>query len=270
MSESTDKDAAPSLEDEASDIPDAPLSGVRTSEAVTPAKLRALLALPATQKRIRQIVNARLRGELAANGRDDIAQDVNVAILSSKSLPRTMATVQGWLAIITARAVVTYLRKCGMDDKWLARDAQVEELPPEGESEASLAPDWLLTTWLAPRIAGDARLEQTYEMLRRKAETGKTLAEIAAEHGMTEGALKSRIHVLKTKYEPHWKRRERMLLILLLFAVATIAAIVWLLWPPDKPRAHDRGSSTPNLDSVIGGEDWVSHPPPPSGDSRDR
>jgi DNA-directed RNA polymerase specialized sigma24 family protein len=269
--ENTDEDLAPSLEDEAMDIPDAPLSGVRTSEPVTQMKLRALLALPATQERIRQIVKARLKGGPAAQGVNDIVQDVNIAILSSKSLPRTMATAQGWIGVITARAVVTYLRKRGVDNKWLVRDAEVKKLPSESQSEASLAPDWLLTKWLEPRIAGDPRLQQTYELLRHKAETGKTLAAIAAEHGMTEGALKSRIHALKTKYEPHWKRRERMLLVLLLFAIATIAAIVWLLWPPAKPRLYNWGSSTPNLDRVFGGDDWVSHPPPAnSGDLPDQ
>jgi hypothetical protein len=64
---------------------------------------------------------------------------------------------------------------------------------------------------------------------RRRA---KTHAQVATDHGMTEGAFKSRIRALKTKYEPQWRRRQRTFILFLLAGVAAaIAAFAWLLWP---------------------------------------
>jgi hypothetical protein len=89
------------------------------------------------------------------------------------------------------------------------------------------------------------------------------LAQVAADHGMTEGALKSRVHALKTKFEPHWKRRERMFLVLLLFCMAVVAAIVWVLWPPEEKFPRAPGDPPPR--TIL--DNWfspplVSHPAP--------
>jgi hypothetical protein len=79
---------------------------------------------------------------------------------------------------------------------------------------------------------------------------------------MTEGALKSRIHALKTKYQPQWRRRQRMLMLLILFGVAVaVAVIAWLLWPRDEgPQGSMPPRATPVLDRVLGGPLPVSHP----------
>jgi DNA-directed RNA polymerase specialized sigma24 family protein len=269
--ERTQEDLDPSLSDEAVDIPDAPLSSIRASEPVTQANVRAILAQPETQQRIRTIVAARLRGGPAAQNVGDIVQNVNVAALSSTSLPRTMATLDGWLAMIAVRSVVNELRKRGVENKWVVRDLEVDELPPGGESEATAIPDWLLMKWLAARVAREPIFQETYEILRHKVETGKTLAEVAAQHGMSESALKSRVHEMRAKYEPEKKRRERMMLFFLLYAVAAIAALVWFLWPSPKPAAPNVGhSSAPLLDWLLGGPNDVgSAPPASSSDARD-
>lgn len=88
---------------------------------------------------------------------------------------------------------------------------------------------------------------------------------------MTEGALKSRINALKTKYEPRWKRRQRMILLLILFGVAAVMAIIlWLLSrPADTPRGSLPPQTTPILDRVFGNQLPVSHPPPYGGDGPD-
>jgi hypothetical protein len=52
--ESAQKDLDPSLADEAVAVPDAPLSSVGASEPVTEAKLRAILARPEMQQRLRE------------------------------------------------------------------------------------------------------------------------------------------------------------------------------------------------------------------------
>ena len=93
------------------------------------------------------------------------------------SRPRTMGTIEGWLGTITVRTVVNHFRLHAVDKKWLVPNVAVDELPPD-EPHGPLEPEWLVTKWLAPRIAGDPRLQETYELLRYKAETDKTLAQV--------------------------------------------------------------------------------------------
>jgi hypothetical protein len=164
----------------------------------------------------------------------------------------------------TARAVANYFRREALHAKWLNPEAEVEELPikPE-ESRNTAEPEWLLTGWLRPRVAGSEREQETYELLAYKAKTDKTYAQVAADHAMTEGALKSRVHSLRTKYEPQWKRRERMILLLILLGIAALLAIAWLLWPPDPlPNGGVPQSTTPHLDLLFGNGRNVSHPYP--------
>jgi hypothetical protein len=59
------KDPGASLEADTARVVDAPLSDVRLRTGLTGAELRAFLALPATQARIREVVVARLNGQVA-------------------------------------------------------------------------------------------------------------------------------------------------------------------------------------------------------------
>jgi DNA-directed RNA polymerase specialized sigma24 family protein len=263
--ENAKKDPGPSLEADAKPVVAAPPSDVHLKTRLSGAELHAFLKRPDTQARIRAVVGARLDPGAPASLRDDLVQQANIDALEAKSPPRSLETATGWIGTVTARAIVNHFRRQSVHAKYLQRDVDVEELPHEpDEPPESLAPKWLLTEWLRPRVAGNPRDQETYELLVYKADTGKTHTEVAADHAMTEGALKSRIHALKTKYEPQWRRRQRMFLLLILFGIAAVvAAIVWLLLPrSDEPHGSLPPPTTPILDRVFGGSLPVSHPRP--------
>ncbi len=78
---------------------------------------------------------------------------------------------------------------------------------------------------------------------------------------MTEGTLKSRIHALKMKYQPQWRRRQRMFVLLILFGVAAaVTALVWLLWPRESPSGSLPPQEAPILDRLLGNPLPVSQP----------
>jgi DNA-directed RNA polymerase specialized sigma24 family protein len=265
--ENASKGPGQSFEGEAESVVDAPPSKVRLKANLSDEDFRAFLARKDAQKRIREVVVKRLHKKAPTDLVEDITQQANVDALAARSRPQSMETALGWLGTVSARAVVNHFRRNAVHEKWLKPDVDVEELPPEpdGATGPFAPPSWLLTDWLRPRVAGDPREQETYELLVYKANTGKTHAQVALDHGMSEGALKSRIHALKTKYEPEWRRRQRMVLMLLLFGAAlAIVVLAWLLWlPGDPPLGQDVPPRLEFLDHVFGEPPLpVTHPPP--------
>ena len=265
--EKAKKDPGPSFEAAPKPPVDAPLSDVHLKTSLSSKELRAFLGRPATQARIREVVMARVDKKTPAALVDNLVQQANVDALMARSPPRSMETAMGWLGTLTVRAVVNHFRRDAVHANWLRRDVEVEELPPEpDESEEPFAPKWLVTGWLRPLVAQNPRDQETYELLVYKASTGKTHAQVAANHGMTEGALKTRVRALKTKYEPQWRRRREMFVLLILFGLAvTLAAIVWLLSPSEDPVGPYRPITAPIIDQVLGRPEPVSHPRPQDG-----
>jgi DNA-directed RNA polymerase specialized sigma24 family protein len=263
-SENTDKDAGHGLGAEAKHVVPAPASDVRLTTHLTGAQLRDFVSRADTQRHIRKVIVARLNGQAPAHLIDDLVQQANLEVLASKSPPRSMATANGWVAIVAARTIAHHFRRDAVHAKWLKPEVEVEELATEAaEADGASDPKWLITNWLGPLVVENARDQETYELLLYKARTGKTHAEVAADHAMTEGALKTRIRALKTKYEPQWRRRQRMILVfILLGAAATIAALVWLLTPKASPRGQLPPPATQILDRVLGHGLDVSHPAP--------
>jgi DNA-directed RNA polymerase specialized sigma24 family protein len=243
----------------------APPSDVRLTSSPSAPEIRAVVGDEAIQAHIRKVVWRRAGRKAPGDLVDELVQQANLAMLSAKSGPRSDATAQGWASKIAVRVVVDHFRREEAQAKWLDRDAEIEELAATpDDTSGPFVPAWLLTEWLAPLVANDPHHQQTYELLRHKASTQKTLAQVAADHGITEGALKSRVHALKAKYEPRWKRRQRMFLLLLLLYCAVGLALVWLFWPGDADsNGSFHPSTTPHLDGLVHGP-YVSHPPPAS------
>jgi DNA-directed RNA polymerase specialized sigma24 family protein len=206
-------------------------SGVRLTPGVSEAQLRALLARPETQEYIRSVVVARFRKDFPRADIDDIVNEANIAALRSQSRPRSMATARGWLGTVAARAVAMHFRGNAVREKYLQLDDAIDE--HAGEPDAGDEPEWSVSRWLAGRVADDPRDQETYELLCYKAQTGKTHQEVAADHAMTTAALKNRFSKFTARYEPQWRKRERMLLLLWLFGIGVVAAIaLWLLLHP--------------------------------------
>ena len=228
---------------------------------VTDGQLRAFLGHPGTQKRIRAIVAARVRGAAADNLGDDIVQTANLEALTSKSRPRSMDTAPGWLATITVRAIAHHLR---------GETARARFIDPESDVDGELTatqddpePDagWLVSTWLAQAVAADPRDQETFELLLYKATTGKTNAEVAVDHGMTAPAFANRVLRFKRKYGPRYQRRRRALGLAILTGAITLALLAWLFWHPKpeqarpprpQPSARDHAPTPP-----------TAPPPPP-------
>ena len=243
-----------------------PLSDVRAWQSVPDEQLREYLRSQETQTRIATIARARVRKGTPDHVIDDIVQDANVSALTATSLPRTRATAPGWLATVTARAVADYFRRQAVHQRWLDRDAEVEEIP--GDVEEPSDDDWLLGPWLAKVVSESERDQATYELIRYRANTGKTIEQVAEDHAMTPGALKSRTFALKTKYEPRWKRRQRMFLLLLLLGALAVAALVaWLFWPPaDEYLQPVRNLVVPAGPNIAAPREEPNPAPPREGD----
>ncbi len=261
------KDPDPSLVPQALVADAEPLSDVRAWQSVPDEQFREYLQRPATQARIASIVKARVNDGTPDHVLDDIVQDANVSAITSTARPRTPATAPGWLATVAVRAVADYFRHQAVHAKWLNRDAEIEELA--GEVEEPPDDGWLLGPWLAKVVSQSERDQATYELIRYRANTGKTIEQVAEDHAMTPGALKSRTFALKTKYEPRWKRRERMIVLLLLLGALAVAALVaWLLRPSPhvylQPLRELVVPAGPNISAPR--EEPVNQTPPHEGD----
>jgi DNA-directed RNA polymerase specialized sigma24 family protein len=209
-------------------------SGTRLTPGVSDAQLRGLLGRRETQEYIRHVVVGRVSEDFPRADIDDIVNDANVAALRSTSRPWSMETARGWLGTVTARAVAMHFRRGAVHAKYLELEADVEELaaPPDDD----LAPRMSVSRWLAHAVADNPRDQETVEILRYKADTGKSHAEVAADHAMTTSALKNRVSKLKARYEPEWRKRERTILLLVLFGIGVVVALaLWLLLRPRLP-----------------------------------
>jgi DNA-directed RNA polymerase specialized sigma24 family protein len=203
------------------------------SSTIAPAELRAYLSLPATQKRISEIVGSFVGRNTPQFVKEEIGQEANIAALDAKSLPRSTETMPGWLGTVTRRAVYHYFRRAKADLTWLNRDVDPDETA--GAAPEVPADGWLVSGWLAPAVAHHERDQETYEMIRYKARTGRTDEEVAADHGITYAAWTHRLGRFKSKYLPRWRRRQLAVVLLLVGGAALIIVIAWLLWKAGQP-----------------------------------
>jgi hypothetical protein len=98
--------------------------------------------------------------------------------------------------------------------------------------------DRKIDPWLGDNVKSAAD-KLALEMIRYKAATKKTNAEVAAEFGMTEAAYDNRVLRFKGKWVPAWKReqdrrrRDRTVVWLVVIALA-LAAFAWWWLHTDK------------------------------------
>jgi DNA-directed RNA polymerase specialized sigma24 family protein len=243
-----------------SDVPPAP-----ASSTVTDAQLRAFLAHPDIQKRVRAIVAARLHGGAPDALRDDIVQQANLAVLTSKSRPSSMDTASGWLSMVTVRAVARHLRADASRRRWLdvKVDIDDEEGPAGAVATDATETDWLLSRWLAHAVSGSPVDQEVFELIAYKAASGKTYAEVAAEHGTTEHALTLRVARFKAKYLPRYRRRRTGLALAVLTGALTLALLGWLFWRP-KPEEAKPPPPRPPVPSAVAPPPVAPPPVPPA------
>jgi DNA-directed RNA polymerase specialized sigma24 family protein len=204
-----------------------PQSGLALVPGISEKALRDLVAQPSTQESIRRIVGARVERGSSRALVDDLVQEATLAMLGAKARPRSMETASGWVSTVTVRTVANYFRRDEAHRTFVDPEADVEQ--QAGEPEEAPGDGWLIASWLAPILAHHPGDQETYELLVYKAHTGKQYKDVAAEHGLTTAALKSRVHEFKKKYEARWRRRKTMFVLLVLLAVAAAAIVAWLV-----------------------------------------
>ncbi|HEY3821892.1 MAG TPA: sigma factor [Polyangiaceae bacterium] len=227
---------------------DPPMSGEAAGIPVTAALTVAFLAKKATRDRIREVVEFRVPRGAQKSDIDDMCQDANVRALATTSLAKSVPGMRPWVSRIAQNVVIDFYRDGAIDLKWLRGDVDVQELPPDpaadGEeseipAEDATAPprpvhevdERMLGRWLEANVKSRAD-KLTLEMLKQKAETGKTNAAIAAEFGMTEAAFDNRILRFKAKWIPKWeqhKKEQRRAVVILVLALLGAAMLWWLL-----------------------------------------
>jgi len=216
---------------------DGPAAGISEKD------LHDYVAQGSVQDSIRRVVGARVERGASPALVDDLVQEAILTMLTAKSRPSSMETAAGWVSTVTVRTVANHYRRDETHRVWLDREEDVEQQPGEPEE----APDerWLVAPWLAPILEHHPADRATYELLVYKARTGKTYRDVAADHGITTSALKSRVHDFKKRYESRWRRRQAMLVVLVLAAVATALLLAWLLSRPAQPAKIGPDPSPP-------------------------
>jgi len=192
--------------------------------------------------------------------------DANMAALTSKWRPRSLDARMPWAKTIARRAVANYFRREAVHRKWLHPEADVEQLAPGPDDGSPGAPveegaeQWLLSDWLEARVCRSVRDAETLEMIRYKADAGKSWEDVAAEWETTVSAVHNRVHKLKKKYlvmyERHRDERNRMwMLVALGVALAIGIAVAVRLWPRAKtegivPEVYPSATAAPSASAA--------------------
>jgi DNA-directed RNA polymerase specialized sigma24 family protein len=209
---------------------------VRPVESLDETAFGRFLVAKATQEYIRAVFLRRLKRGAPPDLIEDLVQQASLNALEGKTRPTSLEKARGWIGVVAARTLARHFRTSAVREQWLDREVEVESL--ENVPSADPSPEaWSIQQWLVTAIGDDVRDQETYELLRYKAERGRSWEQVAADHAMTEGALKSRVHAFKRKYEPRWQRRREMMFLWILFGAAGVIAAAVLLWWLLRPAA---------------------------------
>jgi DNA-directed RNA polymerase specialized sigma24 family protein len=202
----------------------APPSDKRLGDPMTEDEFFAYLSAPKTRGLMEKVIRLALAGA-SDQDREDVLHDAFVKTLESSSRPRCHGTASGWLTVVMRRQCTDYLRKTGVRRRVLEDDAEIDERPG-GDVPDGPGPDWLIADWLRTQVADNERDRETYELLLHCGRTGASYAEVAEELGFSKGAIGYRVHTFKAKYEPRWRKRRQMFMLLILFGAAVVVGLV--------------------------------------------
>ena len=207
----------------------------------------AFLAKKATRDRIKEVVQARVPAGAQEAEVNDIIQEASLRALETTSLARSVAGLRPWVSRIAQNQVIDHYRGNTKHLRWLNRAVDVQELPRDAATEGDEAEvpaadptapprpieelnERMLGAWLQANVETKAE-KLTFEMMKQKATTRQTNAEVAAEFGITEGALDQRVQRFKAKWIPRWKKhkRDQALLVVALFLGLLLAGALWWL-----------------------------------------
>jgi DNA-directed RNA polymerase specialized sigma24 family protein len=287
-----DEDAPPSEKGSSPEDEDAPESGDRTPDdddgpvegddpsapPLDAAVVRAFLS----SKKAWDVARAAIAKKVPAQEVEElVAQAMADAVIAPP--PHVEAALVSWLYTIAERRVADWLRKRKRRQKYegamptqAAREDDYTGEASEDESdgdaqgydpETDHEPEDLLGDHLDQLVGDNAKDREVLGWLREHA-VGKAYKAIAAERGLTEDQIASRIRRFKLKYEkPIKRRRQRMLILWLLggAAVVAAAALVWWLLHREQ-HSYYKPLSAPSANATATSEPEglpVSHPAPP-------
>jgi DNA-directed RNA polymerase specialized sigma24 family protein len=278
-------------DDDAPDDDDGPLEGDDPSAPpLDPKVVRAFLA----SKKAHEVTTAAIAKKVPAQ---EVAELVAEALASALEAPppRAEAALVAWLRRIARRRAADWLRKrkrrqkyegampvqASPEDAYTGEpldadaDGPVSRAAASYDPESDDGPEDLLGDHLDRLVGANAKDRETLAWIREHG-AGKAYKSIAAERGLTEDQIGSRIYRFKQKYEgPVKQRRQRMVLLWLLAAGAAALALAvvlwWLLHREERPGV--RVLPAPAVTSILpslGGGLPVSHPYPGEPDAAPR
>ena len=194
-------------------------------DAAAPGVAREIVAAYVSRPKVREHLVARVRRKVPRREVEDLVEDIRLLALEAKSMPRTEAAIPAWLDTIADRRVAKFTAKqkrraryeTQADDKTVA---EVEAPPPEDEQALE---KWMILPWIEGEVQFVPKDAEFLWLLRKKARSGKTNAEVAAELGTTEDAIKARLQRFKEKYGP--KRTKYLIQIGLIWGIVLVTAI---------------------------------------------
>ncbi|HEY1697518.1 MAG TPA: sigma factor [Polyangiaceae bacterium] len=263
----------PSSEESPDSDDDGPPSGEDPSApSIDPALVRRFVATSEARSIAERVITA-LVPEQAV---EELVGDAFVAAIKARP-PSSEDKLAPWFASIARRKAARWLEKrkrrakyegrmparAAGEDEYTgepveaAHDAREDtasvfgdDVPAAGVDLAEASDDdddALLGGTLDRLIGDDADDRVTRDIIREKAETKKTYAQIAKERGTTHNAVHLRVYRFKEKYGARVRRRNRMVFFGKLFAaVAAALAVGAILWAIFQPRDEIRPDPSMN------------------------
>jgi len=265
------------------DDDDGPLEGDDPSAPPLDAKIvRAFLGT----KKAREVATAAIVKKVPAQVVEELVNEALADALEAPP-PCAEAALVAWLHRIARRRAADWLRRrkrrskyegpmptrAAREDAYTGAPVDEDAAGPPSRAEATYDPEQddeaedLLGDHLERLVGGNAKDREVLGWIRRHG-GGTAYKAIAAEIGLTEDQIASRIYRFKQKYYAPVKRRRQRMLLLWLFGagaavLAAVAVLWWLLHREERPRfkALPAPAATSSLPSLGGGMP-VSHPAP--------
>jgi RNA polymerase sigma factor (sigma-70 family) len=250
-----DRDADADDADDDDSTPYEPVEGDDlTAAPLPPAVIHRFLASPKALRIAKKV----LRKLVPKEHVEDLASDSLVRALRAPP-PHREAALPGWLAMVTRRRAIDWLRKRTRREKYEGRMPVHVEREDDYTGEAIDDGDVADTSYdptsdetpveilgeELDRFIGDNARDRDVRDIVREHDDGKTYAEIAAARGITPAQVHNRILRFKTKYAARVKRERQWAFWIKLAwwsgGIAVAAAVGLLLYLFLRPRADDIG-----------------------------
>jgi DNA-directed RNA polymerase specialized sigma24 family protein len=220
------------------------------------------------------VVVLRLYGPRPKKINEELVEDIThlaiVRALEARTPPWTEGGIRGWVRRLTKCAVADYFRDQEDDEENLEPGVEVADLASDRHGPHT---DWgarehLVAKYLESQIGDDAYKKESFRLMMENGVAGRSLDELAAEHGTTPTALSNRFLRLRKELAPRVsimdreKPRRTILLALFFLGAAALVGLAIDLWsrlftPPPPlpilpvPSASAAPAPAPTFDNAL-------------------